>query len=184
MAGKKEAPENNEAAAVRRIVTQIRKRNGLAVAFTPTKIEEAIDKALTAAGSGGRAIAADLAERVVGVVEERFPGTIPGVEDVQDIVEEVLMARGYPAVARAYILYRRQRAEVRRIKVVIGVHDDLKLTVNAVKVLERRYLLRDEEGRIVETPQELFRRVARTVSAVDTRFEPAADVEGDRKSVV
>jgi ribonucleoside-diphosphate reductase alpha chain len=66
---------------------------------------------------------------------------------------------------------------VRRIKVAIGVRDDLKLSINAVKVLERRYLLRDEEGGIIETPKELFGRVARAVASVENKFDPAADVK-------
>lgn len=158
-------------------VPHIRKRIGLVVDFTPGKIEEAIHKALVATRSGDRAAAADLARRVVGIVEGRFSGSVPGVEEVQDIVEEVLMAGGYAAAAKAYILYRQERADVRRMKSAIGVRDDLKLTVNAIKVLERRYLLRDGEGSIVETPRELFGRVARAVASAETKFDPAADVK-------
>ena len=177
MANKKQALPGDKPAVVKEKVTQIRKRSGLVVAFTPDKIEEAIFKALAAAGSGDRAVGAELAHRVVGMVEERFAGTVPGVEDVQDIVEEVLMAQGYPAVAKAYILYRQQRADVRRMKVAIGVRDDLKLAVNAIKVLERRYLLRDEEGAVIETPKELFKRVAHAVASAETKFDPAADTK-------
>ncbi len=87
-------------------IARIRKRDGSIVAFEPNKIELAIYKALSATSAGGRELAADLAQQVVKIVESRFvPGT-PGVEDVQDAVEEVLMTRGYPAVAKAYILYR------------------------------------------------------------------------------
>jgi len=81
-------------------------------------------------------------------------------------------------VAKAYILYRQQRADVRRLKQAIGVRDDIKLSVNAIKVLERRYLLRDEDGNIVETPGELFRRVARTIAGAETKFSPTADTKG------
>jgi len=80
-------------------------------------------------------------------------------------------------VAKAYILYRERRAEVRRLKASIGVHDDLKLTVNAVKVLERRYLLRDEEGNIVETPRQIFRRVAHAIASAERKFDANADVQ-------
>lgn len=41
---------------------------------------------------------------------------------------------------------------MRRLKKAIGVRDDLKLGINAIKVLEHRYLLKDEEGRGIETP--------------------------------
>ena len=158
-------------------VSQIRKRDGSTAAFDPTKIEQAIYKAFAATASGSRESASSLCQQVVTEVEETFAGRIPEVEDVQDIVERVLMSSGYSQVARAYILYRQQRAEVRRLKKVIGVRDDLKLSVNAVKVLERRYLLRDEEGNIIETPREMFRRVARAVASVETRFDSAADVQ-------
>jgi ribonucleoside-diphosphate reductase alpha chain len=45
-------------------------------------------------------------------------------------------------------------------------------------VLERRYLLRDQDGNIIETPRELFHRVAHTIAAIETKFEPAADIHG------
>ncbi|MDP2846350.1 MAG: adenosylcobalamin-dependent ribonucleoside-diphosphate reductase, partial [Candidatus Methanoperedens sp.] len=45
-----------------------------------------------------------------------------------------------------------------------GVSDELKLSVNAVRVLERRYLLKDEHGNVIETPAQLFRRVAKAIS--------------------
>ncbi len=157
------------------MIAQIHKRDGSIVPFNPDKIEQAIYKALLAAKSGGRQLAADLSRRVVELVEERLKPTIPTVEQVQDIVEEVLMSQGYPNVAKAYILYRQQRSDVRRLKGAIGVRDDLKLGINAIKVLERRYLLKDEDGNTIETPTGLFRRVAYTIAAVETDFDPAAD---------
>jgi len=45
---------------------------------------------------------------------------------------------------------------------------DLPLTANAMTVLSRRYLARDDEGRVVETPADMFRRVARAVAAAET----------------
>ena len=51
----------------------------------------------------------------------------------------------------------------------------LSLTDNAATVLERRYLAKDAEGRVVETPEQLFRRVARAVAEADLRYNPDAD---------
>lgn len=50
------------------------------------------------------------------------------------------------------------------------------LSQNAIKVLERRYLIKDEEGRVTETPDELFHRVANHVASADGIFDKKADV--------
>ncbi|MEM3676373.1 MAG: adenosylcobalamin-dependent ribonucleoside-diphosphate reductase, partial [Thermoplasmataceae archaeon] len=52
-----------------------------------------------------------------------------------------------------------------------GVKDDLKLSINAVKTLEARYLLKDEEGKIIETPSQMFRRVASNVGIVELLYD-------------
>jgi ribonucleoside-diphosphate reductase alpha chain len=155
-------------------IKQIRKRDGSLQPFDAGKIETAICKALAATGTDDRGLAVKLAAGVVETLSGK-PETVPTVEEVQDIVEEVLMTRGQVNAAKAYILYREQRAEVRRLKGVIGVRDDLKLTVNAIKVLERRYLLKDENGNVIETPTGLFRRVAAAVAAAEKKFDPATD---------
>ncbi len=54
---------------------------------------------------------------------------------------------------------------------------DLKLSENALTVLERRYLRKDENRQIIERPEEMFRRVARAVAEADRAFDPAADLE-------
>jgi ribonucleoside-diphosphate reductase alpha chain len=99
----------------------------------------------------------------VELIEKRIRG-IPGVEEVQDIVEEVLIKNGYADVARAYILYREKRSQIRKAKEFLGVKDELKLGVNAVRVMWKRYLLKDYSGNTTETPLMLFRRIAKAVS--------------------
>lgn len=51
-----------------------------------------------------------------------------------------------------------------------SLREEPQLTLNALKVLERRYLLRDETGRVLETPPQMFRRVAKIVAAVDKLY--------------
>lgn len=46
----------------------------------------------------------------------------------------------------------------------------MNLTENALKVLKARYLLRDERGKVIETPEGMFRRVARTIAAAETHY--------------
>lgn len=69
------------------------------------------------------------------------------------------MEMGLDDIARRYVVYRRRRAELRDAKRMLGVHDELKLTLNAAAVLRERYLRRDEEGGIVESRGEMMARV-------------------------
>jgi ribonucleoside-diphosphate reductase alpha chain len=52
----------------------------------------------------------------------------------------------------------------------------IKLSRNALFILEKRYLKKDEQGKIIETPQALFRRVAQAVAAAELIYNPAADI--------
>jgi len=150
---------------------KVKKRNGELEDFSPVKITRAIYKALSACGVGGEEEAEKLTQKVLEILPERVKSSIPEVEEIQDTVEEVLMREGFPEVARAYILYREKRRELREAKQkLFGVKDDLKLSLNAVQVLQERYLLRDEEGKIIETPREMMKRVAKAIAQVDTRY--------------
>ena len=161
----------------RSIIAKIKKRDGSIVEFDQNKITIAIGKAIAAVNAKNAHVAEKLSGEVVDILEKRFAWKIPGVEDVQNIVEEVLIRYGYSDVAKAYILYRQKRAEIREAKRFLGVTDDLKLGVNAVQVLKRRYLLKDEEGRVIETPSKMFRRVARAIAAVDLQYDRKADLK-------
>ncbi len=58
------------------------------------------------------------------------------------------------------------------------VEDKLNLSENAIKVLEKRYLKRDKEGKCTETPADMFRRVAKTIAEGDLKFgKSQADVD-------
>ncbi|MGD9115601.1 MAG: vitamin B12-dependent ribonucleotide reductase [Dehalococcoidia bacterium] len=52
----------------------------------------------------------------------------------------------------------------------------MKLTENALRVLEKRYLKKDKQGKIVETPEDMLRRVASAIAAAEIAFDPKADV--------
>ncbi len=152
-------------------VKQIRKRDGRIVDFNREKITDAIFKAVVAVGGHDRKKAEELTDKVIGILESALPkNEIPNVEGVQDVVEKILIEEGHAATAKAYILYRQKRKEVREAKELIGVKDDVKLSVNAIKVLKERYLLRDEDGNIVETPGNMFRRVADFIAKADSQY--------------
>ncbi|MEM2924507.1 MAG: vitamin B12-dependent ribonucleotide reductase [Methanocellales archaeon] len=160
---------------------KIRKRDGKIVPFEIEKIANAIYKATVAINKPDREAAERLAREVVSTLDEHFPEAIPNVEDVQDLVEKTLIKHGYADAAKAYILYRKKRAEIRRIKQFLGVVDELKLSVNAVRVLKQRYLLRDETGKIIESTSGMFARVARAIAEVDLKYRSKDEVEETRE---
>ncbi len=147
-------------------IAQIRKRDGRIVPFDSEKISSAIYRAIVAIGGRDHALAESLAARVVEVLDEKYGAeAIPAVEDVQDVVERVLVENGQAKVAKAYIIYRQKRAEIRREKQRIlekEVIDDVDkiFDLNALKVLKARYLKKDETGKLIETPKQLFTRIA------------------------
>ncbi|MCD6473227.1 ribonucleoside triphosphate reductase [Candidatus Aerophobetes bacterium] len=97
-------------------IVKIRKRDGRIVDFDQNRITEAIWKAAQAVGGRDRKVAERLSNRVVGLLEERFPLKTPNVEDTQDIVEKVLIEEGHARTAKAYILYRKQHETFRKIR--------------------------------------------------------------------
>ncbi len=92
------------------------------------------------------------------------------VEQIQDIVEMVLM-KNDPNVAKSYILYRNKHAELRRFRQSLGIpSDELKVPINTLIVLGARYLLKDENGKVIETPKQLFTRVAKAIAGAEKTF--------------
>ena len=95
-------------------ITKVEKRDGEIVSFDQPKITNAIFKAITAVGQGDDKLSQKLSDKVVRLLERRFKkGQIPKVEEIQDTVEEVLILEDLVEVARAYILYRERRRQIR-----------------------------------------------------------------------
>lgn len=159
-------------------VKKIKKRDGRVVNFDLGKIANAIFKAAVAVGGTDKDIANALAIKVQGKLNDKYDGhTVPSVEEVQDMVEKVLIDNGHARTAKAYILYRQKRAEIRRTKEMMGIVDELKLGLNALKVLESRYLKKDASGKVVESPAALFKRVASAIAKGDRNYDSNADIQ-------
>jgi len=159
---------------------KIRKRDGSLVAFDASRIRQAVKKAsLEVLGDDRQAesIAGAVTNLVVQKIQETFKTTPPGVEDIQDIVETCLMEEGYSHIARSYILYRQKRSDVRLVKSALELKDDLKLPINTMEVLRRRYLLKDDNQNVIETPSELFRRVAHHVAKAEENYKSDLSAE-------
>ena len=99
------------------MITSIKKRDGRVVPFDSAKIDQAIARAFAASGSQkGEDTARELTRLVMEDLDknENISAT-PGVEEVQDAVERILIEKGFVRTAKAYILYRAERSRVRQM---------------------------------------------------------------------
>lgn len=153
--------------AASRWPAQVQRRDGTVVPFDVTRIEAAVARA-------AREVAIDDPDMPVVVARSVADALGPGVaqvETIQDFVEARLGEAGLDDVARAYIIYRHRHAEVRTAKELLGVRDELKLSLAAATVLGERYLLRDEQGALTESTGEMMDRAARCVAAAEDEYQ-------------
>src|ERR671921_85994 len=160
-----------------KVIMNIKKRDGRVVSFTHSKISNAIYKALVVTGKADYPLAEKLANNVVQKMVQSGYGAsgkvaVASVEDVQDIVESILIEESLSETAKAYILYRHERRKVRDEKMRVlnkKVLDEVDkvFDINSLRVLAARYLLRDNNGEIIEGPKQMFERVAILVALAD-----------------
>jgi len=95
-------------------IEKIRKRDGLIVDFDQEKITRVIFKALTATSQGDGKKSKKISDKITALLNRRFKkNEIPTVEEIQDITEEILILEDLVKTAKAYILYREKRREIR-----------------------------------------------------------------------
>jgi ribonucleoside-triphosphate reductase (formate) len=141
-------------------VTQIKKRDGRVMAFDSEKIKSAIFKALRAVGKEDEKVTAKLAENAEKLIHKKYDGhTIPSVEQIQDIVEEVLIKEDLVDAAKRYILYREQHAKIRDLNKFINSDDLIDQYLNKLDWRVK------ENSNMAYSLQGLNNHVASTISA-------------------
>lgn len=134
------------------------------------RVAQAVFAAAESMGISDRKLLEKFTEQVSQRLEVAHP--FPGMEElvprqtkqplsssqIRTMVKEILTADEFSPQARSQVI------------------SGIKLSDNALRVLERRYLTKDGEGRVIETPQELFRRVARHIASAELIYNPKADV--------
>lgn len=152
-------------------IIQIRKKDGSIVPFEAQKLEKSLENALISGRAKNGKQGKKLAAQVIDTLEKHMPkGILPTVKDVQDVILEVLKRTKLPEVAKAYVQHRKVHKEAVGFRTVYGVRDDLGMSTNAIIVLAKRYLLRNEQGAIIETPARLFRRVSKTLATIEAMY--------------
>ena len=115
-AGSASASPQARNANYRELFQRIQRRNGEIAEFDKRKITEAIWKAARSVGGTDRRVADLLADKVILYLSRTHDDHLLTIEEVQDAVEKVLIEEGHAKTAKAYILYREQRARVRRFR--------------------------------------------------------------------
>ena len=120
------------------MITEIIKRDGRRAPFQIEKITDAIFAAAQASGGRDRAMAENLANQVVQLLDNENMITIPTVEQIQDAVEKVLVKNGHARTAKKYILYRNERTRAREMNTrLMKVYEDLTFKSSADNDIKR-----------------------------------------------
>lgn len=149
-------------------IRRIKKRDGREVPFDKQKIAEAVGKAQAAVGEQDPLFAGEVSDVVELALRRRYQGVdepVPGIEEIQDLVELALIELGHASVAKAYILYRDRRARIRN---VLAVHGEDSSSGRAPRVQVSGALESWSKGRIVAAlmnEAELPRPTAEAVAA-------------------
>ncbi len=142
-----------------------------------TRIARAIFAAAESMGIADRKLIEQLAGQVIERLER--PQTLPGMEHL--VTKRRHRQRLEPADAEIFTMVREILATQIQPEEEPAMSPEteataINLTENARHVLQRRYLKKDSQGRVVETPEEMFRRVARTIASAELIYDPQADV--------
>ncbi|HLC19764.1 MAG TPA: adenosylcobalamin-dependent ribonucleoside-diphosphate reductase [Candidatus Nanoarchaeia archaeon] len=156
------------------MIKKVKKRDGRVVDFDRTKIEQAIMRAAAAVGNPIEN-AQQVRDTVIQKLDKSFKNSIPTVEDVQDAVEHVLIETGHSEMAKGFILYRKKRQELREAKSALGVNDDMKLSFRALHILATHRLLQRKSEDTLETPKEMFLRVAHALAKAEKKYNENAE---------
>ncbi len=153
-------------------LVKIRKRDGTYEFFEVSKIESAIRKAiLDVRGEKEGLKAKALTKKVTDFLEKnQLKGTTLTVKDVEDVIFDTLKENKLNDVIESYKKFQKEQRGLTAFRTFMNIRDDIGLTSNALKVLAKRYLLKDENGNVVETPKRLFERVAKAIAFVDTKY--------------
>ena len=144
-------------------------------------------------GISDRRLTEKLTQEVIQRLERQEASLpLPGMEDLVPSKKRIGKSRlgtieidGIVKEALAEIRHREaaQEAAPKRIRIKpsteagCGKEERVELAPNALRVLEKRYLRKDDQGRVIEAPDEMFRRVANTVASAELSYNPRADVE-------
>lgn len=146
----------------------VEKISGEREEFSPEKIIKSVWLAAQNVGGKDQTLATVIGSEVVESLRVRYPnGEVIKTAEIGELVERTLIQKGHAKTAKAFIVYRENKKHFRQDKASLGVKDDIGLSYNTLYILKQRYLRRNENGEIVETPKQMLVRIAKTLSGAE-----------------
>jgi ribonucleoside-diphosphate reductase alpha chain len=147
------------------------------------RIARAVFSAADSIGISDRELVEQLTEQVIQRLEQTYR-SFPGMEsvipesrlrpaEIQATVKQVLAEKGEDRVAAKAPKRKERRGRIAPKE----SRKAIPFSENAMKVLEKRYLKKDDGGQVIETPQEMFRRVAQNIASAELIYDTKADVK-------
>ncbi len=109
---------------------------------------------------------------------QRQPRRLPTDSEVQAMVREILAGE---EPAQQEEVRPKEEKETMPVTTKAQTTSGINLTENALRVLERRYLRKDKQGQVIETPEEMFHRVAQAIASAELIYDPKTDVKVKEK---
>jgi ribonucleoside-diphosphate reductase alpha chain len=157
-----------------------RVKDNIAERQLKNRIARAVFAAAESTGIADRDLLEQLAQQVIERLERLQP--LPGMEDL--VPDEIKARKVSEAEIQAKVREvlseiptRRKASSPKRGRPPEAGAEAVGISPNAMVVLERRYLVKDKDGQIVESPAELFRRVARHIASAEEIYDPQADIQ-------
>jgi ribonucleoside-diphosphate reductase alpha chain len=148
------------------VIERLEKAQSQALPTLPG-MEEMVDRRSRQAPHGRMPTEAEIEAMVMEVLNTEKPVPIP-VAEPAPVVEPA------PAPKEEVKAEMETETEVKTAKETLSENG---LTATALQVLEKRYLLRDYKGKVIETPEEMFRRVAKAIAVAELIYNPKANVK-------
>ena len=148
---------------------KVLKNDGSYEEFSTEKISRGIWSAAHDVGGTDHKLPTILAGEVVELLETKLNGeAIIASSSIGEAVEKVLIEKGHAKTAKAFIVFHENKKHLRQDKSSLGINDDIGLSYNTLYILKRRFLKRNEKGETVETPKQMYRRVAKFLASVES----------------
>ena len=150
------------------VLKQVVKIDGSKQKFNTQKITESIWYAAKTVGGKDKKQSFVLSEKVITILKKTYiNGEAVPTSEIGETVEKVLIENGHTRTSKTYIRYRENKRHIHQKKETLEIEDDIGLTYNTLYILKKRFLKRDENGEIIETPKGMINRVARFLSEIE-----------------